>query len=97
MPTDPKSITPEQKEALKMLGRQTRGYFVIHQMAGPHNADVRQKIMSILHGQKMPKAKCGVTVMEKAFIELSGITEYTCLADRNNKFEAWAKEAAGDL
>lgn len=33
-------------------------------MSGPHNAAARQSLMQAITGQKLPKAKCGITAID---------------------------------
>ena len=36
-------------------------------LAGPHNIQIRQDILSHILGKKEPKAKCGITRIKKIF------------------------------
>lgn len=80
--------------ALALLKVATRGHFIIGDLAGDRNAPTRQLIMGAIEGKKMAKAKCGITALETKFYAAAGITLRfcTCIADRESKFAAWAKE-----
>ena len=51
-------------------------------LSGPHNAGVRQAVLTKLTGFKVPKAKAGVNALAKALTEACRVTpeEYTCNA-----------------
>lgn len=54
-------------------------------MFGPANADLRQAIMSEIAGQKLPKAKCGITALVESLYAVFPLPrEWTCQADRED-------------
>lgn len=92
-------ITNGQLAAIALLGNATLGHYVIWDLAGDANKSIRQSIMTVLLGiGKIPVAKCGVTAMAKEFYELAGsaLDGYTCEANREDKFTAWAKQMIAD-
>jgi hypothetical protein len=54
-------------------------------LAGPYNKKLRQAVLLILTGKKMPVAQCGVTRIEEHLFNLFGPASWTCDADRINK------------
>lgn len=64
MNTDTKS---QINNTLKQLDYQ------VYRLMGDRNKQVRQDFMTLITGNKLPKAKCGITALEYALIELAGI------------------------
>lgn len=60
-------------------------------LAGPSMSGVRQNIMLLITGVKMPKSKCGLTVVKKTIADYAGIRDYTCTADRDSKIFDWVQ------
>lgn len=59
-----------------------------YRLAGDHNSSARQAFMLALTGQKLPKAKCGITVIQQtvfALVQPAG----DCLAARERNLEAF--------
>ena len=43
------------------------------EMAGPHYASARQRLMEALTGKRLPKAKCGVTAISQEIASRLGV------------------------
>ena len=57
-------------------------------LMGPVNANQRQRVMLALTGNKMPKAKCGVTAIAEAFRVGLGLSGQTGIIDIAEAIEA---------
>jgi GGDEF domain-containing protein len=60
----------------------------IGMLYGDANAEVRAAILSAIKGQKVPKSRAGITELERAVMELFGITGNTGAERRDNLEEA---------
>jgi hypothetical protein len=83
------------RKALDLLHIYTSHTFDISRLAGGAMKEARKQIVSALHGQRMPVSKSGISVIQRHFYLMSGISleDCTCIRDREIKFAAWAKEA----
>lgn len=45
-------------------------FYHIYELAGDQNKDIRQNIVEIVTGQKLPKAKCGIHFVVRVLMEL---------------------------
>lgn len=93
-----KYITGQQLKALRLLDINTRGSFDVYRLAGDAASSDRQNIMQTLTGNKMPKAKCGVTAMREQFMQLArdhgandALENASCFAARDDVFADWAR------
>lgn len=80
--------------AIKMLGQFSKHYDTWGMM-GPVLANMRQELMTLLVGKKLPKAKCGVTEIRSQFFRLSGIANFSnghCLATHEDFLAQWCKD-----
>lgn len=89
-------MTAGQRAALARLKLETRGFFHVHELAGPSKAGTRAELATLLFGVKTPQARAGVTALEAAFYALAGgaLIGATCGADRQSRFIAWATAQA---
>lgn len=60
-------LTPNQSEALRLLGSYTAGRYDFWALAGNCRATSRAHIMSVLEGKRVPQSKAGVNAMRAAF------------------------------
>lgn len=58
----------------------THGSGNIDHLFGPHAAAVRQKLMSMMAGTTIPKAKCGYNACRQALLDLFKISGGGCKA-----------------
>ncbi len=88
----------QAKQACQMLERMTRGTFAMFHMAGDSRSTQRQELMQALTGQKLPKAKCGITALQSGFYSLAQANGWDkprdCIAVTERSFEAWAETVA---
>lgn len=87
-------LTQTQRDGLAVLGANSHHTFDPYRVAGDRNADLRQQIMALLTGQKVPRHKCGVNAMRAALHAIHK-PEGDCLAAQERAFEAWARAALG--
>jgi len=80
------------RHAIALLNDYSKGHFNIYALAGPSNSGVRQELMTALMGSKMPKAKCGINALQKAFFEAADITTGKCQAERSKLFQLRCRE-----
>ena len=78
-------------EALRLLGVYTAGRFDF-QLWGQSKASCRAHIMSALKGCRVPQSAAGINALRSDLLALSGIVG-TCIADTEDKFSEWAREA----
>ena len=88
-PSEESVMKPNQIEALRLLGEQTRGTFDPWDLTGPANAPVRARIMSALLDRRTPASKSGVTALRFHFSKLYAAPG-GCRAERDSAFAAWA-------
>ncbi len=63
-------IESNQLDFLRLIQQNSFGSFDVYRLAGPYNAKTRARIMSALHGRKIPQAKSGVEAMRAAMFEI---------------------------
>ncbi len=85
-------MTPNQREALRLLGVYTAGRFDPWILMGPAKASCRAHIMSVLQGKRVPQSKAGVTAIKDAFYAIAKPIG-NCSAAQDEAFEQWAKSA----
>ena len=104
-------LNKNQRLAIKLLGVFTRNHFSFLNLAGSYNLDKRHQLLTLLNdGNKVLRSKCGITLVEEAFMKLCGLQpciinrdkesdlkSWTCLADRDEQFSEWAKAMAGKI
>lgn len=83
------NLSPNQLEALRLLGAYTAGRFDIWMLAGSSKASCRAHIMTALEGKKMPQSKSGVNAITAAFYAFA-MPEGSCPAIREDNFRDWA-------
>jgi hypothetical protein len=81
-------LTPNQNEALRLLGAYTAGRYDFWLLSGNTKAGCRAHIMSALAGKRMPQAKSGVNAMTAAFYDFAKPVG-DCPAIREDNFRDW--------
>jgi len=89
--TTKETLTPNQIEAVRLLGVYTAGRFDAYILSGSAKASCRAHVMGTLVGAKVPQSKAGVTVLRERMWALAGVPE-TCHATKDTNFYNWAKE-----
>jgi hypothetical protein len=85
-------MTENQRKALALLGQASRRFDCLD-LTGPRNAKLRQTIMALLVGSKLPQAKCGVNALRDEFYKIAK-PEGHAIASREQAFTAWAQQEA---
>lgn len=83
-------MTENQLQALRLFAHHTGYHFTFFQLTGPVKANYRAEMLSLLLGERVPKNKAGINVLEKAFYDLAK-PQGDCAASRERNFGEWAK------
>lgn len=87
-------LTAEQMEALKQLGKATRGTFDPWDIMGPHNLPIRRAILSGFLGRKTNNAESGVMRIRQVLWALAG--KSGTYREEEKVFDWARREAAGE-
>ena len=80
-----------EQKALDLFRYHTGGTFEVYRLIGDACRNRRVVILSALAGEPVPQRKAGINALRVAMWSLyNGI--YTCPADHEQKFIAWAKD-----
>ncbi len=88
-------LTANYRQALFSLSQLSRN-FDPWDLMGPSNVKLRQNIMTLLVGKKLPQAKCGVNALKDEFYKVAK-PQGDCSALRDDAFAIWAKEQIAQL
>ena len=79
-----------QTHGAMMMGTQIPG-----NLCGPYNSKVRQQVMLLATGQKLPVAKCGVYALEAALQAALNVPQGGCLAHTRDNINSTLRALAG--